>query len=93
MATGSDSGSRGGGLSGALKDSPATQESFGQARKPAQAQGSKLSEGLGSKLTSTTGKLGEVGENGSLSPLTEGVKRLAQGDSPVKAAASCTYPR
>lgn len=57
------------------------------ARGLVQAQGQKLLDTAQDRVTGLTDRLEDVAENGGqLSPLTDGLRRTAEGDSPAKAA-------
>jgi uncharacterized membrane protein len=74
------------GLFSSLKNSPATQRLMDQGKDYLRSKGGSLAGGIGNKVESATSKAQEVGEKGSISPVGEGAKRLAEGESPVKAA-------
>jgi uncharacterized membrane protein len=85
-----DAKGRGGGGTGlleGLKSSPATKQLTEQARGLVSAHADRLTHGLGERLTSVTGKLGEIGETGKLPPMAEAGKRMLAGDGALKSAA------
>jgi len=78
---------RGTGLVGDLAKNPATSRLADEAKQLLVASGGRIVDRMGDRVASTTGKLDKIAENGgNLGPLAEGAKRIAQGDSPVKAA-------
>ncbi|CAO5160720.1 Polyketide cyclase / dehydrase family protein [Frankia sp. AiPs1] len=75
-------------LMGTLMHSPATRRLADQAGDLAKAVGSRMTSQIGERLTSGTDKLNGLGESGGkLSSIAQGAGRLAEGQSPLKAAA------
>jgi len=75
------------GLLESLKQSPATQRLMEEGKDYLRARGAGVASGIGHRMESATSKVGEVGAGGSLKPITEGVRRLAEGKSPARAIA------
>lgn len=71
-------------IGSAVKDSPATARLADEAKSYLRAKGDNLLGQVGDRIESVTDQL-EQGELGS--GLADGVRRIAQGDSPVKALA------
>jgi uncharacterized membrane protein len=74
------------GLFSSLKNSPATGRLMEQGKEYLRSRAGGMAGSLGNKVESATQSIGKVGESGSLSAVTEGAKRMSEGDSPVKAA-------
>lgn len=75
-------------LLGTLMQNPATKKLVDQAGGLAKAQGGRLASRVGEKLTSGTEKLNGVSDSGGqISTLAQGAGRLAEGQSPLRAAA------
>src|SRR3954462_8727618 len=81
-------GGGGGGLLGTLTHNPAVSRLGEAARDYAKARGSDAAPKIGDKRTGVTGSLNDTAEDGGFKPTAvgEAAKRVAQGDSPVKAA-------
>jgi uncharacterized membrane protein len=79
---------QGGGLLETLAKNPAVGQLGEAAREYAKARGSDAVKKLGSKLTEATGSLAETAAGGGFkgAAVKGAVQRVAQGDSPVKAA-------
>ncbi|KPM56092.1 cyclase [Frankia sp. R43] len=76
------------GLTGALLSNPATRRLADQVQDLAKAGGSRLAGSIGERLASSTDRLNHLGDsNGQTSSLVDGAKRLAEGQSPLRAAA------
>lgn len=71
-------------IGSAVKDSPAAARLADEARSYLRAKGDNLLGQVGDRIEAVTGQL-EQGDLGS--GLADGVRRIAQGDSPVKALA------
>lgn len=80
----------GGGLLGALKGNPAVAQLGEAARGYAKARGADAAKKIGGKLTGVTGSLTDKAEGGGFkaAAVTKAVQKVAEGDSPVKAAFS-----
>jgi uncharacterized membrane protein len=80
----------GGGLLGALKNSPAISSLGDAAKDYARARGSDAAKKIGGKLTGVTGSLTDKAEGGGFksAAVSKAVEKVAQGESPVKAAVS-----
>jgi len=77
----------GGGLMGALKNNSVVGQLGDAAKDYARARGQDAVRKVGDKLTGVTGSLSDTAENGGFksTAVTGAVKRVAQGDNPVKA--------
>jgi uncharacterized membrane protein len=74
------------GLFSSLKNSPATARLMEQGKEYLRSRGGNIAGGIGDKVQSATNKVQQVGEKGSFGAVGEGAKRMAEGESPVKAA-------
>ncbi|MGY1770077.1 SRPBCC family protein [Blastococcus sp. SYSU D00813] len=86
----SSSGGGGGGLLGALKNNPAVSQLGDAAKEYARARGADAAKKIGGKLTGVTGSLTDKAEGGGFkaAAVTKAVQKVAEGESPVKAAFS-----
>ncbi|CUU59817.1 Polyketide cyclase / dehydrase and lipid transport [Parafrankia irregularis] len=76
------------GLTGVLLNNPATRRLADQVQDLAKAGGSRLAGSIGERLSSGTDKLNDLGDSGGqTSSLIDGARRLAEGQSPLRAAA------
>jgi uncharacterized membrane protein len=88
MTSGNGDQREGGGLMGALKNNPVLGQLGEAARDYAKARGQDAAKKVGDKLSGVTGSLTDTAENGGFktTAVSSAVKRVAQGDSPVKAS-------
>jgi len=88
MTSNEGSQNQGGGLLDTLAKNPAVGQLGEAAREYAKARGSDAVKKIGSKLTEATGSLTEAAAGGGFkgAAVKGAVQRVAQGDSPVKAA-------
>jgi uncharacterized membrane protein len=77
----------GGGLLGALKNSPAVGQLGEAAKDYARARGQDAVKKVGGKLTGVTGSLTDKADSGGFksTAVSSAVQRVADGDSPIKA--------
>ena len=78
---------KGGGLREALSNSPAAQRVMSEARNYAQTRARNLATSAVGKVGDFSGQLNDYAENGG-SPAMKGAGKLAEGKSPLTAAAS-----
>jgi uncharacterized membrane protein len=78
----------GGGLMGALRNNPALGQLGDAARDYAKARGQDAVKKVGDKLSGVTGSLTDTADSGGFkaTAVTSAVKRVAEGDSPIKAS-------
>jgi uncharacterized membrane protein len=88
MTSGNGDQRQGGGLMGALKNNPVLGQLGEAAKDYAKARGQDAAKKVGDKLSGVTGSLTDTAENGGFktTAVSSAVKRVAQGDSPVKAS-------
>ncbi|EFC84218.1 SRPBCC family protein [Parafrankia sp. EUN1f] len=76
------------GLTGVLLHNPATRRLADQVQDLAKAGGSRLAGSIGERLASGTDRLNHLSDSdGQTSSLIDGARRLAEGQSPFRAAA------
>jgi uncharacterized membrane protein len=88
MTSNEKSEDQGGGLMDTLTKNPAVGKLGEAARDYAKARGSDVVKKIGNKLSDVTGSLNDSAENGGFksNAISGAAERVAQGDSPVKAA-------
>src|SRR4051812_20000537 len=86
--TSSQGSQKGGGLMDTLTKSPVVGQLGEAAKDYAKARGSHVAKKIGEKITGATGSLNDTAESGGFksSAISGAAERVAQGDSPVKAA-------
>jgi uncharacterized membrane protein len=87
-SSGGEQDQQGGGLLSSLTHNPAVSKLGEAARDYAKARGSDAAHKIGDRLTGVTGSLSDTADGGGFKATAAGeaVKRVVQGDSPVKAA-------